>query len=155
LKRTLRSGRFELRVNSAFNAVLHACAALAQGRQSTWISAEIIQAYGRLHDLGFAHSVETWRDGRLVGGLYGVAVQGLFAGESMFSAARDSSKAALVYLVHRMRRRNFQLLDIQFMTAHLRRFGAVEIPAAEYKLKLARALMVPARFVEPKKVEEE
>jgi len=151
LTRIIRREDWEIRINTALSAVIRACAAPAAGRERTWISEEIIAAYIRLHQLGFAHSVEAWRDGRLVGGLYGVAVQGLFAGESMFSAVRDSSKVALVALVERLRARDFQLLDIQFMTEHLRRFGAVEISAAAYKMKLARALMVPARF---EKVEE-
>ena len=146
-----RRGVFDVRYDTAFRQVMLGCAEPAPGREETWISAELIEIYCRLHELGFAHSVETWLDDELVGGVYGVSIAGLFAGESMFSAVRDSSKVALVALVERLRARDFQLLDIQFMTEHLRRFGAVEISAAAYKMKLARALMVPARF---EKVEE-
>lgn len=146
LARTVRQGVFTMTRDKAFTAVIEACAAPVPGREETWISPEIVAAYTRLHQLGFAHSVEAWQDGALVGGLYGVAVQGLFAGESMFSRARDSSKVALVHLVRHLRRCGFQLLDIQFMTDHLERFGAIEIPAAAYKVRLAQALMAPARF---------
>lgn len=146
LQRTVQQGRFEVRYNTAFTAVIRACAAPAPGRQETWISEEIIAAYTELHRSGFAHSVECWLNGKLVGGLYGVAAGGLFAGESMFYKERDASKVALVYLVCRLRQQGFQLLDVQFMTEHLRRFGAIEIPRMEYKLRLARALVVPAQF---------
>jgi leucyl/phenylalanyl-tRNA--protein transferase len=146
LRRTVRQGKFEVKVNTAFTAVIHECATSTPGREKTWISEEIIAAYSHLHRLGFAHSVEAWRHGRLVGGLYGVAVQGLFAGESMFSRERDSSKVALVFLVNRLQRRRFQLLDVQFMTDHLRRLGAIEIPALTYKIRLAKALTVSTRF---------
>jgi len=146
LVRSLNKGRFEIRCNSAFARVINACAEPGSGREETWINDEIVGAYNRLHQAGFAHSVESWLDGELVGGLYGVAVQGLFAGESMFSRVTDASKVALVYLVERLRQRGFQLLDVQFMTEHLRRFGAVEIAAATYKARLAQALLVPAQF---------
>jgi leucyl/phenylalanyl-tRNA--protein transferase len=146
LVRSLNKGRFEIRCNSAFASVINACAEPGSGREETWINDEIVGAYNRLHQAGFAHSVESWLDGELVGGLYGVAVQGLFAGESMFSRVTDASKVALVYLVERLRQRGFQLLDVQFMTEHLRRFGAVEIAAATYKARLAQALLVPAQF---------
>ena len=146
LARTIRQGKFDIRVDSAFTAVMQACAQPQPGREDTWISDELIIAYTHLHRAGYAHSVEAWQDGKLVGGLYGVSLGGLFAGESMFSRARDSSKVALVYLVERLRRRRFMLLDVQFMTEHLRRFGAIEIPTAEYKRRLTQALHVPARF---------
>ena len=146
LRRTLKKGRFEIRYNSAFIPVIRACAEPGPGRGETWINQEIIVAYTRLHRLGFAHSVESWLDGELVGGLYGVAVQGVFAGESMFSRVADASKVALVYLVEQLRQGGFQLLDVQFMTEHLRRFGAVEIPAAVYKARLARALLASTQF---------
>lgn len=146
LERLVKMGRFEVRVDEAFTAVMQACATPAPGRENTWINAEIVSAYTELHRLGFAHSVECWQDGRLVGGLYGVAVQGLFAGESMFSLVPGSSKVALVHLVNRLWVGGYQLLDTQFMTNHLRQFGAVEIPAAEYKRRLARALLVAAEF---------
>jgi leucyl/phenylalanyl-tRNA--protein transferase len=125
---------------------MQACAASAPGRESTWISPDIVSAYTELHRLGFAHSVECWQDGRLVGGLYGVAVQGLFAGESMFSLVPGSSKVALVHCVNRLRVGGYQLLDTQFMTNHLRQFGAIEIAAGEYKRRLGQALLVSAEF---------
>ncbi len=146
LQRTIRQGLFAIRMNTAFTAVMEACAAAGPGREETWISDEILQAYTRLHRLGFAHSVEVWQEERLVGGLYGVAIQGLFAGESMFSQVRDSSKVALVYLVDHLQQQQFRLLDIQFMTEHLRRFGAVEISASAYKQLLSRALLASATF---------
>ena len=146
LARTIKQGKFEIRVDSAFRTVMEACAEQTPGREVTWISAKIIEAYCELHALGFAHSVETWIEGKLVGGLYGVALGGLFAGESMFSRVRDSSKVAMVYLVERLRRRGFVLLDTQFMTDHLRRFGTIEIPREEYQSRLAHALTIWARF---------
>jgi len=146
LERTIRQHSFEIRLNTAFTAVIKACAAPAQGREETWINDDIIQAYTRLHRLGFAHSVEAWQGSELVGGLYGVAIGGFFAGESMFSTVTDSSKVALVYLVEHLRRRRFRLLDTQFMTEHLRRFGAEEISAAEYRQRLGQALLTSATF---------
>jgi leucyl/phenylalanyl-tRNA--protein transferase len=146
LARRIRKGGFEMRVDTDFRAVITACAEPAPGRETTWISPEIIDTYCELHDLGFAHSVETWIDGELAGGLYGVTLGGLFAGESMFSRATDASKIALVYLVERLNKRNFRLLDIQFMTDHLRRFGAIEIPRRQYKRYLEKALRIWTRF---------
>lgn len=146
LERTIRQHSFEIRLNTAFTAVIKACAAPALGREETWINDDIIQAYTRLHRLGFAHSVEAWQGSELVGGLYGVAIGGFFAGESMFSTVTDSSKVALVYLVEHLRRRRFRLLDTQFMTEHLRRFGAEEISAAEYRQRLGQALLTSATF---------
>lgn len=146
LERTIRQHSFEIRLNTAFTAVIKACAASAPGREETWINDDIIQAYTRLHRLGFAHSVEAWQGSELVGGLYGVAIGGFFAGESMFSTVTDSSKVALVYLVEHLRRRRFRLLDTQFMTEHLRRFGAEEISAAEYRQRLGQALLTSATF---------
>lgn len=140
LARTVRQEPFDIRVDGAFRKVIEACAAPAPGRESTWISAEIIEAYDRLHRLGFAHSVEAWLDGRLVGGLYGVAINSFFAGESMFSRERDASKVTLVHLVERLKEKDFLLLDIQFLTDHFRQFGAVEVPRSKYRTLLARAL---------------
>jgi leucyl/phenylalanyl-tRNA---protein transferase len=140
LARRIRQGGFEVRVDSAFRAVMTACAEPDQNRENTWITPAIIDVYCELHRFGYAHSVETWIDGELVGGLYGVTIGGLFAGESMFSRATDSSKIALVHLVERLRAGGFTLLDTQFMTEHLRRFGAVEIARAEYQTRLRRAL---------------
>jgi leucyl/phenylalanyl-tRNA--protein transferase len=146
LRRTINKGGFEVRCDTAFREVMLACAAPTAGRKSTWIDGQIVEAYCELHRRGFAHSVETWMEGQLVGGLYGVTVGGLFAGESMFSRATDSSKIALVYLVERLRERGFVLLDTQYATPHLRRFGAIEIPRLVYKGRLARALRVAAQF---------
>ncbi len=147
LARTVRSGRFEVRYNTAFEEVMRACAAPAPGRESTWISEEIVQAYCELHRLGHAHSVECWREGRLVGGLYGVTVGGLFAGESMFHRERDASKVALVHLVERLRARGFTLLDSQYIVGdHMRQFGTIEISRAEYHRRLRAALRVEASF---------
>jgi leucyl/phenylalanyl-tRNA--protein transferase len=140
LRRTMMRGGYEIRVDTAFGQVIRACAEPGPGREETWISGEIIAAYSQLHRLGYAHSVETWVGEELVGGLYGVAVRGLFAGESMFSTVTDASKVALVYLVERLRGRGFRLLDTQYMTEHLRRFGAVEISREAYRLRLQEAL---------------
>ena len=136
---------FTVTVNRAFDQVIEACAQRGEG---TWISDDIKEAYGKLHQLGFAHSVEAWQDRQLAGGLYGVAIGGAFFGESMFHRVADASKVAMVHLVERMRERGFALLDVQFMTEHLRRFGAVEIPRAEYEQRLERALTASARFAD-------
>jgi leucyl/phenylalanyl-tRNA---protein transferase len=147
LGRTVRNGGFEIRVDTAFRAVVEACAAPTAGRESTWIDDQIVAAYTQLHSLGFAHSVEAWRGGELVGGLYGVALRGLFAGESMFSRERDASKVALVHLVERLRRGGFVLLDTQFVVGpHMLQFGTIEIPRSEYRRRLAEALAVEATF---------
>ena len=146
LKRIIKKNIFEIRVNSSFSEVMRACAEPVLGRESTWINEELVTAYTKLHTLGFAHSVEAWQAGKLVGGLYGVAIRGLFAGESMFSRVSNSSKVALVYLVERLRCKGFMVLDTQFMTDHLRQFGAEEIKAQEYKQRLQAALTIPARF---------
>jgi len=146
LARTVSRGLFEIRINSAFSEVMRGCAAPAPGREETWIGEEFVEAYTRLHELGYAHSVEAWQGGELVGGLYGVAINSFFAGESMFSRVTDASKVALVHLVERLRARGFLLLDVQFMTEHLRRFGAIEVSRREYRQRLARALAKPNRF---------
>jgi len=146
LARRLRQGGFEVRVDTCFRQVMAACAAPAPGRETTWINAEFIAAYGELHDLGFAHSVETWLAGELAGGLYGVSLRGFFAGESMFSRQPDASKIALAYLVEHLRRQKFTLLDTQFTTDHLRRFGAYEIPRREYRRRLEAALRANTDF---------
>ena len=147
LARTVRGGRFELRYNTAFTAVMRACAAPAAGRESTWIAEEMVAAYSELHRLGHAHSVECWREGRLVGGLYGVAIGGLFAGESMFHHERDASKVALVQLVERLRHGGFALLDSQYIVGdHMLQFGTIEIPRAEYHRRLRHALSIDAQF---------
>ncbi len=148
LAKTIRQGKFEVRVDHDFEAVMRECAAPRPG-QGLWISEQLIEAYVELHELGFAHSVETWQDGKLVGGLYGVSLRGLFAGESMFSRVADASKVALVYLVERLQERRFTLLDTQFMTDHLKRFGAREIPREEYEELLEVAMaQVGVKFVD-------
>lgn len=143
LRRTVRREPFEIRVDTAFDAVLDGCAA-AQGpdRDDTWINGPIRRLYGALHAKGYVHSVECWKDERLVGGLYGVSLGGAFFGESMFSRERDASKVALVHLVARLRRGGWMLLDAQFLTEHLSQFGAVETPQAAYLRRLAPALKV-------------
>lgn len=146
LERTVRSDAFEIRVDTAFEAVLDGCAAPGAGRDKTWINGRIRRLYGDLYEIGHCHSVEAWRDGRLVGGLYGVELGGAFFGESMFHTERDASKVALVHLVARLRRGGFRLLDTQFVTEHLRRFGAVETPRREYHRLLEHALRVEADF---------
>ena len=120
----------------------------ARRPEGTWISDEIVRAYGRLHELGLAHSVEAYRHGELAGGLYGVAVGGVFCGESMFHRQRDASKVALVYLLDRMAERGFCLLDVQFMTEHLKQFGAEEIPQSDYLQRLGAALKLTCRFAD-------
>jgi leucyl/phenylalanyl-tRNA--protein transferase len=145
LARTIRSGRFQLTVDQAFAAVIRACA--DRPDVGTWITAEMVEAYERLHALGFAHSVEAWRGGELAGGIYGVALGGFFAGESMFTRQRDGSKVAMVALVERLRERGFTLFDTQFLTDHTRRLGAIEIPRREYLRRLRDALDRPVTFV--------
>ena len=140
LRRTVRSEPFVVRVDTAFAAVLDACAQPAPGREDTWINGPIRRLYLELYTKGRAHSVECWRDERLVGGLYGVTLGGAFFGESMFSRERDASKVALVHLVARLRRGGWTLLDAQFLTDHLSQFGAVETPQAAYLERLAVAL---------------
>lgn len=142
LRRTIRRGRFQVRVNTAFAAVIRACAE----RPDTWISEEIERVYIELHALGYAHSVEAYLDDQLVGGLYGVAIGGAFMGESMFHRATDASKVCFAWLVERLRERGYLLLDAQYLTEHLARFGAFTVSAAEYERLLARALQLPCRF---------
>ncbi|NOT01997.1 MAG: leucyl/phenylalanyl-tRNA--protein transferase [Phycisphaerales bacterium] len=137
LGRSCRSGRFEVHINRDFAGVMSACAEREEG---TWISRDIIEAYTRIHGLGFGYSVEVYREGELAGGLYGVALGGAFFGESMFHRVTDASKVALVHLVERMRARGFTLLDVQFMTPHLRQFGTIEIPRETYLARLQSAL---------------
>lgn len=140
LARTVRSGRFLVTVDHAFCQVMQACAAPAPGREETWINDEILRLYTALHAGGHAHSFECWHAGELVGGLYGVRLGAAFFGESMFSRMRDASKVALVHLVEGLRLGGFVLLDTQFMTQHLARFGAIEITRQDYLHRLADAL---------------
>ena len=144
LLRTLASGRFTVTADADFAAVIAGCAAAVPGREDTWINAGIERLFTQLWRSGDAHSVETWQDGRLVGGLYGVTLGGVFFGESMFSRVSDASKVALVHLVVRLRLGGFRLLDTQFVTVHLAQFGAVEVPRDAYKAWLAQALAAPA-----------
>jgi leucyl/phenylalanyl-tRNA--protein transferase len=146
LARRLRRGDFIVRYDTAFRRVMTACAEPAPGREETWISTEFIDVYTRLHEAGFAHSVEVWICNELVGGVYGVSIGGLFAGESMFSRRTDASKIALAHLVERLNRQGYTLFDVQFTTDHLKRLGAVEVPRTEYKRRLAHALTLDARF---------
>lgn len=142
LKRTLKKQPFEVRFDTAFRDVMLGCAQ----RDSTWINEQIITSYCRLFDLGIGHSVETYRDGALVGGLYGIAIGGVFFGESMFSRATDASKVALVALVERLRASGFVLLDTQWTTNHLQTFGAVEIPRKDYLKQLKHGVRLDVKF---------
>jgi len=146
LRRTLRRDGFEIRCDSAFEAVMRACGEPTPDRPETWINEPIVRLFVDLHERGLAHSVEAWQDGRLVGGLYGLALGAAFFGESMFSRRTDASKVALVHLVARLKAGGFRLLDTQFVTAHLSQFGAIEIPREEYRHRLSDALTHPARF---------
>jgi leucyl/phenylalanyl-tRNA---protein transferase len=142
LGRVIRNGTYEVRVDEDFDAVIRACA----DREETWISAEIVEAYVRLHRAGKAHSVEAYKEGQLVGGLYGISLGGAFMGESMFAHARDASKVCFVYLVERLRERGFSLLDCQIQNPHLASLGAREIPEREYLRRLGEALSLDRSF---------
>lgn len=144
LARVVRQGRFEIGADRDFGAVMRACA--ERPGEGTWISDEIFDAYFSLHRLGIAHSIEVRREGRLVGGLYGVHLGGAFFGESMFHRETDASKVALVALVDRLQRRGFSLLDTQWITPHLGQFGAIEIPRTDYMKRLKDALKRDCRF---------
>jgi leucyl/phenylalanyl-tRNA---protein transferase len=146
LRKVIRRGGFAIRVNSAFERVIRACAEPTPERPRTWLNEPLIRLYVELARRGVAHSVEVWRDDALAGGLYGLALGGVFFGESMFSRVRDSSKIALVELVARLRAGGYTLLDAQFLTAHLEQFGAIEISRAAYLVRLRRALAGPASF---------
>ena len=145
LARSVRSSRFEIRVDTSFRAVIQACAA-REDADGDWIDGDIVESYCALHARGFAHSVETWQDGALVGGLYGVALKGAFFGESMFHRVDDASKAALAALVDRLRARGYTLLDTQWVTGHLVQFGAIEIPRRRYLRMLDDALKADVSF---------
>jgi leucyl/phenylalanyl-tRNA--protein transferase len=146
LKRTVRSDRFIVTVNHAFPEVIDGCAAPRMGRENTWINRRIRNLYTALHRLGHCHSVEAWEGDQLAGGLYGVSLGGAFFGESMFHRARDASKVALVHLVARLIAGGFVLLDTQFVTDHLRSFGAVEVPRRRYRTELDVALLHQGNF---------
>lgn len=146
LARTVRAEPFEIRTDSAFRAVVQACAEAGPGRTETWINRPIETLYLQLHEQGFAHTVECWEGGELVGGLYGVSLAGAFFGESMFSRRRDASKVALVHLVATLIAGDYPLLDTQFMTEHLAQFGAMEISRRDYHRRLARAMTAQGEF---------
>jgi len=143
LARTIRSAKFHVTVDQAFPAVLRGCADREGG---TWLTREMILAYQRLHRLGIAHSVETWHQSKLAGGIYGVAIGGLFAGESMFARVSDASKVALVFLFARLRQRGYQLFDTQVLTGHTGRMGGIEIPRRDYLVRLRAALRCRPSF---------
>lgn len=147
LKRTLRSRAYEIRIDSDFGAVIEGCAGPAPGRWSTWINEDIRSLYGDLFEMGYCHTVECWMEGELAGGLYGISLGSAFFGESMFSRRTDASKIALVHLVARLRAGGFTLLDTQFVTDHLARFGVVEIPKNIYKARLEEAMERSADFL--------
>jgi leucyl/phenylalanyl-tRNA--protein transferase len=144
LERVVRKGVFEIRIDTAFKEVMRRCAE----RSETWINDEIVESYTRLHEIGCAHSVEAWHEGALAGGLYGVSIGGAFFGESMFHRVTDASKVALCALVERLRRQRFTLLDTQWRTPHLERFGAIEISRRQYMYLLSRAVALSRRFVD-------
>jgi leucyl/phenylalanyl-tRNA--protein transferase len=144
LRRSLERGPYETRVDTAFGAVIEACAAPRDGQAGTWIVPEMVEAYTRLHRRGFAHSVESWRDGELVGGLYGVALGSVFFGESMFSRAPDASKVALVRLTERLRESGFRLIDCQQATPHLASLGAREIPRKAFAEQVQDSIQYPS-----------
>jgi leucyl/phenylalanyl-tRNA--protein transferase len=146
LRKTIRRGAYEIRIDTAFGAVIEGCATKAFGRPNTWINGRIRSLYTQLHRLGCCHSVETWQGDALVGGLYGVRLGGAFFGESMFSRQRDASKVALVHLVARLNAGGFRLLDTQFTTPHLRNLGAIDVPRQDYHCLLETAIEVDADF---------
>jgi leucyl/phenylalanyl-tRNA--protein transferase len=146
LARTVRSGLFEMRIDTDFDTVIAGCSAGRPGRRVTWINEPIRRLYGELFRMGHVHTVEAWREGKMVGGLYGVKLGAAFFGESMFSVERDASKVALVHLVERLRKGGFRLLDTQFLTAHLAQFGAIEIAREDYLVLLDDALRLDAAF---------
>lgn len=140
LARTVRSDHFEVRINTSFASVIEGCASPAPGRWTTWINDDIIDLYDQLHEMGNVHSVEAWRDDQLVGGLYGVTIGAAFFGESMFSRETDASKVALIHLIARLIAGHYRLLDTQFVTRHLSRFGAIDLPRELYRARLTDAL---------------
>jgi leucyl/phenylalanyl-tRNA--protein transferase len=148
LQRTCRAGLFELTCDKDFAGVIRGCASGRSREGGTWITPAMIDAYTKMFELGHAHSIEAWHEGRLAGGIYGIAIAGLFAAESMFYSERDASKVALVALVEHLRARGYLLFDIQQLTPHCEQFGAVEIPRDEYLRRLAVALQAPVTFGE-------
>ncbi len=148
LRQIVRQRRFDIRVNTQFEQTMRNCMTVPRDdRDGSWISDDLVRAYVKLHDLGFAHSVEAWQDGKLVGGLYGVSLYGAFFGESMFHHVPNASKVCLVHLVERLRERGYLLLDTQMVTRHMTQFGCIHIPADEYLSQLERALQKQCAFV--------
>jgi leucyl/phenylalanyl-tRNA--protein transferase len=143
LAKALRKNPFEIRFNTVFRAVMEGCASSTEMRPTTWINPLILTLYSELHRMGYAHSVEAWEQGELVGGLYGVTLGSAFFGESMFSRRTNASKICLVHLVEQLKRRKFTLLDTQFTTDHLKTFGAVDIPRRQYEKRLEQAMASP------------
>lgn len=143
LSKHIRQQPFDIRINTAFELVMRACAEPVENRPSTWINAKILDLYCQLHAMGHAHSVEAWEGDELVGGLYGVSLGAAFFGESMFSRRTNASKICLVNLVERLKSRHFKLLDTQFTTDHLKTFGAIDMPKAQYEMVLAHAMASP------------
>lgn len=143
LAKTIRRKPFQITFNEEFEGVMKGCAEAAPDRPTTWINDTILSLYTSLHHMGHAHSVEAWENDVLVGGLYGVSLGGAFFGESMFSRRTDASKICLVHLVERLKERGYRLLDTQFTTEHLKTFGAIDVPKAEYELMLASAMALP------------
>ncbi|HEX4262986.1 MAG TPA: leucyl/phenylalanyl-tRNA--protein transferase [Verrucomicrobiae bacterium] len=146
LKKILRKGVFKITMDRAFAQVIENCAARVAGRSDTWITPEFIEAYTQLHEQGHAHSLECWQDGELAGGIYGVAIGGFFAGESMFHRVSNASKVALCHLVEHLRKREFALLDIQMLTPVTRQMGGTTISRGDYLKRLAVAVEMPCRF---------
>jgi leucyl/phenylalanyl-tRNA--protein transferase len=149
LRKVIRQIRFDIRIDTDFAGVIEGCAEIRGERHTTWINAPIREAYMQLHERGHCHSVEAWEDGRLAGGLYGVTLGRVFFGESMFSRETDASKVCLVHLVERLRQRGFELLDTQFTTEHLKRFGAIDVQRARYEKMLEGALEGGAAVFHP------
>mgnify|MGYP003920047065 CR=1 FL=1 len=147
LRQVIKKNLFEIRINENFEAVMRGCATDRGDQRGTWISEEMIEAYCELHKMGYAHSVESYQDGKLVGGLYGVSIGGAFFGESMFYRVSNASKVALYYLVERLKARQFTLLDSQFINDNVARFGAIEIPHHQYLHMLKDALKTRTSFV--------
>lgn len=146
LRKLIAREAFEVRVDTAFGEVIGACAEPGKGREDTWINDPIEEVYSELHARGYAHSVECWREGRLAGGLYGVAIGGAFCGESMFSRETDASKVALAHLIARLKLGGFRMLDTQFFTEHLAQFGVAEMPNTDYQKLLAASIPLNADF---------
>jgi len=146
LLRFLKTHPFDIRINTAFADVITLCAQATPARPDTWINDAIIEAYTELHFMGCAHSIECWRDGKLVGGIYGIALGAAFCGESMFSRETNASKVAFLYLIARLKSGGFHFIDAQFFNEHLVQFGLVEMPNDQYQDELSRALASPADF---------